>query len=1287
MDSKAVKASFKSAVEHIKGSRFKEAIKICREVLKSHHNNSRALALLGKAAEGLGENETALEAYKKATVADDDILPWQGLCNFYEKHGAGSPNNLIEVYEKLLILYSSNEEKQADVRLKLSIYLLTQSSYNAKVCEEVEVHCSNLKDPCKQYKVWVAMAFCCLKADSSEAKAYFLKTCHKMKDMSTFTEEEKSLWEVYARRTYQVESSLKDVISLCISLANSYPSSIVLSSLLVELFCHVVNGTPGRETGDIQAAIQPPLLAGALAELYNHVKDGSELTSSFSPEKLISSLASCAYLVLARQRLNQRLYKKATEFLQAAKKHLADMPKCLEECSKTYQLKITDYSIQLAFAQRSYEKVISICRQEEMTSHREEFIISLIESGSGEEAEKLLDSESAEDKALLGYLYKSRTAYDTAYTLLSEAPASATKSSKVHLWLGQVCLEIASKEKEVAKHLLTAAKLDTENEEAFLYLGYYYKRVGDHERGMKCIKKSYSLNPANDKICMAYVDQLVAQGEKEQVLQILSQTTRLSPSGSGKWAWFRLGSLRTNEGNITEAINCFQQALRADEDDSNCWECLGDCYVRRGSFVAAIHAFEKAYQLNPQSIYSCYQIALTKHKLGLHSDARQLFLEVLKQKADYIPALKGLGDVHVSIAREAVKDCIYGKISENISCALHYLTGAAVGRPDLVCVWKSLGDALTLCYQLPIDTLLICPAVLTSTGGAEAPRGSTQSIDVTHALAIGARCYAQCRHLKVDSSSSWHDLAVNYLYQSKLSTESARRKSLLQAASQFAQKAIALDKSVVAHYNCLGAIYLQPDLFDAAAAQHYLIRSVELDQNNVQGWTNLAALYLMKDDLSLAHEALKIAQSADPKYNECWTGQALVAEKVAPEEAMDLFRHTTELGNNIESALGYTHWVLKTLIEGKDKDSEHYRYSIEKLDAVTVSCNALAGLTAWKPTAQSLNAYGLLLERQGLLMTAGEALVKCVDLAEKTIDPNLSLYRSNLARVLCHGGDYHGCLKLMQQITSITMHDVAITALSHYKLGNYPESFKFYNKLLELSHDDAMTSHVYAAMGMLAVKCDDNDTAKTAFFQCAQFNSPSIYGLAGLCSLALLSGDGELAFAALAELVKCSSSKEAFILKCTFCGYMAALKGDTKSARNRLLSAIHCYPMDRQLHYQLLTLSIISLPDYQDSVLRLTETISSVQDLVAIMSLKCGHVRRALKQAQSALHLNPESAQNWLLLLSASYSACSLGDISLSVITSMVDYIASRGLVDSLSGELRKWFSDFRRMEQVYCEK
>ena len=53
-----------------------------------------------------------------------------------------------------------------------------------------------------------------------------------------------------------------------------------------------------------------------------------------------------------------------------------------------------------------------------------------------------------------------------------------------------------------------------------------------------------------------------------------------------------------------------------------------------------------------------------------------------------------------------------------------------------------------------------------------------------------------------------------------------------------------------------------------------------------------------------------------------WIGQALLAESAAyDDEAIDLFRHCTFLGNGLESAIGYGHWICKTLQEMEAEDS------------------------------------------------------------------------------------------------------------------------------------------------------------------------------------------------------------------------------------------------------------------------------------------------------------------------------------------------------------------------------
>ncbi len=49
----------------------------------------------------------------------------------------------------------------------------------------------------------------------------------------------------------------------------------------------------------------------------------------------------------------------------------------------------------------------------------------------------------------------------------------------------------------------------------------------------------------------------------------------------------------------------------------------------------------------------------------------------------------------------------------------------------------------------------------------------------------------------------------------------------------------------------------------------------------------------------LAHESFKMAQSMDPAYVASWIGQALIAEAVGHDDAMDLFRHTTDLGFHV----------------------------------------------------------------------------------------------------------------------------------------------------------------------------------------------------------------------------------------------------------------------------------------------------------------------------------------------------------------------------------------------------
>lgn len=134
--------------------------------------------------------------------------------------------------------------------------------------------------------------------------------------------------------------------------------------------------------------------------------------------------------------------------------------------------------------------------------------------------------------------------------------------------------------------------------------------------------------------------------------------------------------------------------------------------------------------------------------------------------------------------------------------------------------------------------------------------------------------------------------------------------------------------------------YTEPKNF--AMAQHCFIKAVTLERNSAISWCNLGTLYLSLDELKLANKAFSQAQRADPNYVYSWVGQALIAENIGHEDAMDLLRHSTQLCFTMEGALGYGHWVCKTLLENPP---DKLIYSIHDMHAVPVACEALTWYT------------------------------------------------------------------------------------------------------------------------------------------------------------------------------------------------------------------------------------------------------------------------------------------------------------------------------------------------------
>uniref|UniRef100_A0A673LH76 Tetratricopeptide repeat protein 37-like n=1 Tax=Sinocyclocheilus rhinocerous TaxID=307959 RepID=A0A673LH76_9TELE len=702
-------------------------------------------------------------------------------------------------------------------------------------------------------------------------------------------------------------------------------------------------------------------------------------------------------------------------------------------------------------------------------------------------------------------------------------------------------------------HLLKAAKLDPYLGSVFRFLGHYYKEVAkDQGRARGCYKRAFELDSSDAEAGAATVDLSMEQGDMDSALTVLQSVTERATPGSAKWAWMRRGLYHLKTGQHQQAIADLQAALRADPQNWVCWECLGEAYLNRRSFTAALKAFDKAHALQPTSIYSLYQTAAIKQILGRFKEAAAEYRQISEQE-DYVPALKGLGECLLALARNALDDYLDGRAVDLIQNAIHYLFRAVKQRPDLSCLWKLLGDACTTSRTVsPNRAKVLVPGALCGMD----PPDQSHTLDQRQLLTLGERCFGRALKLMPEAPRLWCDLGLNYYHQSRrlncLYPEDDAQ-SLLEKAMQCVKKAIKLDSANHTYWNTLGVVAMAKGIEDFALAQHCFIKSVKAESNNVVAWTNLGALYLKKGNIELSHEALKIAQSLEPLYVNCWIGQAIIAETVGSFDTMDLFRHTTELSTHTEGVKGYAYWVCSTLLDKSNRDSELYLYNIVQMNAISAAQVALSKYTERIQTDP--DAFIML----GYLNTHLQLKKQATEAYRRFVTSNqLSFALRGYGRALSDDGQWEEAVRIYSSTPLEELHDLIGLALSCFRIGRLPESVQAYEKALIVASSEKEKACILTALALIQHRLGSMDHAKTLLFKCSMLKEPVPESLQCLCALGLVLGDVTLASATLTELLKLGEPiggavEERCLLTCT----LLALQGNFSGVHREAARAIH----------------------------------------------------------------------------------------------------------------------------------
>ncbi|XP_061172794.1 superkiller complex protein 3-like [Saccostrea echinata] len=1271
MDPKDVKIALKNARECIKNKEYKEALKHCKGILAQDKSNYNALVFVGVAADGLDQPDQAVKAYRRATESEpDQPLAWQGLSGFYEKHS--SPENdkeLVEVYTKLRDFFENDKDKKTEVTKKLANLHIKLGDINRGL-ELYEKLCSEETEDSVKCSLYTDMLSLFLKLSSPTPPQEDMV----IDIMNSLLELDAQLEERIITFYVDILFKKKDHLLLeksCHVLCEKYPSmkyplEVKLLIIMDRAFCsELLLPTKDPHMSETMTRLseldsESVTLKAAQGFQYMCNKELNQAKDCFVEALPVMTSTICVPYYLALTYFLLHKLADAESTIKQCAINLSKKSRQLTVSSGVVSRKVKILQARILLQTRTTDSLQSalaiteeLCAEDtspQVLILRGHILLNL---NRLEETEDILSKleVNTERTALEGYVMFYKAEYTKSAAIFCELMKQDTSNSEYHLmyakslWFDKERLQNNLQPCHTA--LLKSAKLDSYCSEPFEYLGRFYTEIQkDQVKGKRCFQKAFDLDRSNDSAGEALCDIMNKIGEEEDAYQLLLSVTGKASAGCCKWAWLRLGLHQVKHDTASVAISSFQSALRADPKDPHVWECLAEAYYKRGSYTAALKAFTRASELNPNSVYSLYMIACIKQTLSMLTEAIEEYGFILKDKPNYVPALKGIGETYVLLAKHHFSQGFNGRAKENCQNALQFLTRAVCHRPDLSCLWKLMGDSCTIIHPLPSQTFRfnVPENLYKSKESAEECK-----LNLLQTLELGARCYGRALKLLPDCAALWHDLGFN-LYQQALHSNGQESLDMAEKSVEALRKGLSLDPVNHLIWNALGLVYCHSGLKKPSLGQHCFIKSIQAESANVVAWTNLATLYLKNGNIELAHEAYKVAQSLDPNYVSCWIGQAMIAETVGDDDAMDLFRHTTELSPHVEGSLGYAHWVCTLLQDETKHNTEMYSYAIHQMLAVPAASDALVKyLDLVETNPGAYNMYGLLKEQQGLYQTAKEAFQKAV----KLLDPSdilLNLVKINLARTLCKLGEYPAALFLYAKFGELdSLQDQCYMGLAFYKAQKYTESYQAYDRALEISTTDKDSSHIHAVLGMVAYKFGDVDGAKASLFQSSQLQPPSRHGLEALCALGLMTCDMTLTRAVLQEMPKVGADNSSPYFTVV---HHCLLEDDWELAKAFIQKCIQKSPDSYSLWRLLSRLQLRCCHDSlsssssvcaQTALCLRPECQNLLTDATLGLLIDGKHVSKttnneALLSAQRATLINPEKLENWCTLVSAVHS-------------------------------------------------
>lgn len=147
------------------------------------------------------------------------------------------------------------------------------------------------------------------------------------------------------------------------------------------------------------------------------------------------------------------------------------------------------------------------------------------------------------------------------------------------------------------KHEVETTIREGDADAAFLWdrVGHWAQSAGDWLEAERCYRRAFEISPNSYGYCLGTALNFLQKYE-EAVTILLPQATRHQPDAM---SWFQLAIARKGTGDIRGCVDAYERALALDDDYDLAWFNLGGVYWNSGDVAAAASTWKEAIRRFP----------------------------------------------------------------------------------------------------------------------------------------------------------------------------------------------------------------------------------------------------------------------------------------------------------------------------------------------------------------------------------------------------------------------------------------------------------------------------------------------------------------------------------------------------------------------------------------------------------------------------------------------------------------------------------------------------------------